>query len=39
MSYLARGPIGTMGIDGKTSAAGRRRPGVYRSTLRPEAAA
>jgi len=27
MSHPARGPIGTMGIDGKPSAAGRRRPG------------
>jgi hypothetical protein len=39
MSYPARGPIGTMGIDGKANAAGRRREDIRTSSYLAEAAA
>jgi hypothetical protein len=39
MRHPARGPIGTMGIDGKPIAASRRRKGESRRDVLPEAAA
>ena len=39
MSYPARGPIGTMGIDGKANAAGLRRRGEPHRHGFPEGAA
>jgi hypothetical protein len=39
MSYLARGPIGTMGIDSTAIAIRRRRSGVGTTNRHPEAAA
>jgi hypothetical protein len=39
MSHPARGPIGTMGIDGKASAIGRRHCGVSNQPIAKEAAA
>jgi hypothetical protein len=38
MSHPARGPIGTMGIDGKAIAACRRRPSVRWTMVSSEAA-
>jgi hypothetical protein len=38
MSHPARGPIGTMGIDGKAIAAGRRRRGRVHGMSLTEAA-